>query len=66
MALVRRVLDNLTDEQLRERTTPLVGPGWPDEGATFPVRECLIVVLDEEWQHRMYAERDLGILEERS
>jgi hypothetical protein len=48
---------------LGERTAPLIGPGWPDEGATFPVRECLIVVLDEEWQHRMYAERDLAVLE---
>jgi uncharacterized damage-inducible protein DinB len=63
MALVHRVVDNLTDEQLGERTAPLIGPGWPDEGATFPVRECLIVVLDEEWQHRMYAERDLAVLE---
>jgi hypothetical protein len=25
-----------------------------------------IVVLNEEWQHRMYAERDLAVLEERS
>jgi hypothetical protein len=66
MALVRRVLDNLSDGQLEERTGPLVGPGWPDEGARFPVRECLIVVLDEEWQHRIYAERDLAVLEERS
>ena len=63
MAVVHRVVDNLTDEQLGERTAPLIGPGWPDEGATFPVRECLIVVLDEEWQHRMYAERDLAVLE---
>ncbi len=65
MALVRRVVDGLTDEQLGERTAPLVGPGWPDEGETFPVRECLIIVLNEEWWHRMYAERDLAVLEER-
>ena len=66
MALVRRVIDNLTDEQLAERTAPLVGPGWPDEGETFPVMECLSIVLNEEWQHRLYAERDLAVLEERS
>lgn len=66
MALVRRVVDDLTDEQLGERTAPLIGPGWPAEGATFAVRECLLVVLNEEWEHRMYAERDLTVLEERS
>lgn len=65
MAMMRRVVDGLTDEQLDSRTNPLVGPGWPDEGATFEVRECLLVVLNEEWWHRMYAERDLAILEER-
>lgn len=36
------------------------GTGWPPEGATFPVRECLSVVLNEEWQHRRFAERDLA------
>lgn len=66
MALVRRVVDSLTDEQLGEQTAPLVGPGWPDEGETFPVRECLTIVLNEEWHHRLYAERDLAVLEERS
>ncbi|HYP45231.1 MAG TPA: DinB family protein [Propionibacteriaceae bacterium] len=62
MTLVRRVVDSLTDERLDERTTPLVGPGWPDEGETFPVRECLSIVLIEEWHHRLYAERDLAAL----
>lgn len=65
MALVRGVLDRLTDGQLEEQTTPLVGPGWPDEGMTFPVRECLSIVLNEEWSHRQYAERDLAALEAR-
>jgi uncharacterized damage-inducible protein DinB len=65
MTLVRQVLDDLTDERLAERTKPLVGPGWPDEGATFPVSECLLIVLNEEWHHRLYAERDLAVLEER-
>lgn len=66
MALVRRAVDPLTDEQLGGRTAPLVGPGWPGEGETFPVRECLLVVLNEEWQHRLYAERDLAVLEARA
>jgi hypothetical protein len=64
MALVRGVIDRLTDEQLQERTDPLIGPGWPDEGETFPVLECLRIVLSEEWQHRLYAERDLAVLEQ--
>jgi hypothetical protein len=65
MARMRRVVDGLTGEQLDSRTEPLVGPGWPDEGETFPVRECLLIVLNEEWWHRMYAERDLAVLEKR-
>jgi len=66
MAMMRRVVDALTDEQLDGRTNPLVGPGWPDEGESFAVRECLLVVLNEEWCHRMYAERDLAVLEARA
>jgi hypothetical protein len=65
MAMMRRVVDGLTDAQLDSRTEPLVGPGWPDEGEAFPVRECLLIVLNEEWWHRRYAERDLAVLEER-
>ncbi len=65
MAVMRRVVDGLTGEQLDARTEPLVGPGWPDEGETFPVRECLLIVLNEEWWHRMFAERDLAVLEHR-
>ncbi len=65
MSAMRRVLDGLTAEQLDSRTEPLVGPGWPDEGATFPVRECLLIVLNEEWWHRMFAERDLAVLVQR-
>ncbi len=63
MRLVRRVVDDLTDARLDEETEPCVGQGWPPEGSTFKVRECLLVVLNEEWWHRMYAERDLTVLE---
>ena len=65
MALVRRVVDDLTDERLGVEGDPLVGAGWPPEGARLEVRECLLVVLNEEWWHRMYAERDLTVLEQR-
>jgi len=27
------------------------------------VRDCLLTVLNEEWHHRVYAERDLAVLE---
>lgn len=30
--------------------------------APFPIKECLSIVLTEEWQHRLYAERDLDRL----
>jgi uncharacterized damage-inducible protein DinB len=65
MALMRQVVDSLSDELLDRETEPAVGPGWPPDGATFPVRECLLVVLNEEWWHRTFAERDLAVLEQR-
>jgi hypothetical protein len=30
------------------------------------VRGCLLCILNEEWEHRLYAERDLDALEARS
>jgi hypothetical protein len=64
-ATVREVLDRLTDESLAASTEPVGGPGWP-RPASYPVATCLRVVLNEEWEHRLYAERDLAILESRS
>jgi uncharacterized protein YjbI with pentapeptide repeats len=62
MATVRQVLASLTDEQLADRTEPVLEPGYP-EPESFPVRRCLQAILSEEWQHRLYAERDLAALE---
>lgn len=62
MATVRQVIESLTDESLAGHTKPVDAPGWP-EPRSFPVRECLSVVLIEEWEHRLYAERDLDKLE---
>ena len=59
MATVRRVLAELTPERLAADTEPVEGPGWPPPQA-YPVRECLLIVLNEEWEHRNYAERDLA------
>lgn len=63
-ATVRRLLDDLTDESLAGHTTPVEAPGWPKPDS-YPVRKCLSVVLNEEWEHRQYAERDLAALEAR-
>jgi uncharacterized damage-inducible protein DinB len=61
MATVRQVLDSLTDASLDSDTEPVEGPGWPP-ARSFPVRECLLIILNEEWEHRLYAERDLDAL----
>ena len=62
MATMRRVVDELTDEQLAEHTTAVEGPGYP-ASRSFPVAAVLHTILNEEWMHRQYAERDLAILE---
>jgi hypothetical protein len=64
MATVRQVIEGLTDESLAGRTEPVEGPGWPP-ARHWPVRECLLTILNEEWEHRLYAERDLAVLEAR-
>ena len=61
-ATVRQALAELTQEQLDGMTEPVTEPGYP-ESESFPVRRCLQAVLSEEWEHRMYVERDLDILE---
>jgi uncharacterized damage-inducible protein DinB len=64
-ATVRRVLDALTDERLGEETTPVEGAGWPPADR-YAVAEALSIVLNEEWHHRRFAERDLTVLEARA
>lgn len=65
MTTVREVVDDLTEVSLAGRTEPVEGPGWP-EPRSYAVRECLLVILNEEWEHRLYAERDLDVLEARA
>ncbi len=62
-AMVRRFFAELTDEQLAGETT-VSGPGYPEAG-TYALTRCLRAVLDEEWWHRRFAERDLTALEAR-
>jgi uncharacterized damage-inducible protein DinB len=64
MATVRQVMAGLTDEQLAGRTEPVTEPGYP-EPESFAVRRCLLAILTEEWEHRLYAERDFDVLTHR-
>jgi hypothetical protein len=60
-AMVRHVMESLTDEQLAlEVTHTEQGSPWV-ENLLF--KECLRIVLNEEWEHRLHAERDLSSLE---
>lgn len=61
MEMVRTVVESLTDESMNARTTPVDAPGWPGP-MSRPTYDCLLCILNEEWQHRLYAERDLDVL----
>jgi uncharacterized damage-inducible protein DinB len=61
MSTVRDLVDGLSEATLAGHTEPVPGPGWP-EPRSYPVRDCLLVILNEEWEHRLYAERDLDAL----
>jgi hypothetical protein len=65
MATVRQAIADLTDEKLTGRTEQVMEPGYP-EPESFPILECLLNILNEEWEHRLYAERDFDVLESRS
>jgi hypothetical protein len=64
IATVRDVIGALTDESLLAHTKPVDAPRWPAP-VSFPVRQCLSCILNEEWEHRLYAERDLDALSAR-
>ena len=63
-AMVRAVIADLTDDRLDVEPDPVDAPGWPQ--GRHSVRQCLSVVLNEEYAHRRVAERDLAMLESRS
>lgn len=64
-ATVRQVIEGLTDDALDAMTEPVAGVGWPPPDR-YEVRRCLRVILNEEWEHRRFAERDLTALEARA
>jgi hypothetical protein len=61
--IARGFFAGLTDARLGSEVT-VTGPGYPEAG-TYAVPRCLHAVLDEEWWHRRFAERDLEVLEAR-
>ena len=63
MAAVQETIDGLTPEELERIYVPPVTAGHPAEAHS--VLECLHVILDEEWEHSRYANRDLDVLEAR-
>jgi DinB superfamily/Pentapeptide repeats (8 copies) len=58
---VRTALEDLTDGELAEVRTAPEEPGHPR--GEHSVLHCLHVLLNEEWEHHGYAQRDLAILE---
>lgn len=63
LAVVRGIVDGLTDAELDRMCSRSPAPGYPEE--PHSVRTCLRVVMYEECEHRRYATRDLTVLEAR-
>ncbi|WP_151476206.1 DinB family protein [Streptomyces albicerus] len=60
-AMARHVMESLSDEQLASDVTHTEpGRPWMENS---PFKECLSIVLNEAWEHRLCAERDLTALE---
>jgi len=55
-ATVRHVMASPTDEQLASEVTR-TEPIWP-RMESFPLKECLRIVLNEQREHRLHVERD--------
>ncbi len=62
MATVRAVVAGLTEQSLAADTKPVEAAGWP-ESRSRRVRDVLLHLFHEEWEHRLYAERDLDALQ---
>src|SRR5215831_8222491 len=61
MAVMRRIVADLTDDSLGRPCQRSPAPGYPDEERT--VIGCIAVVIDEEIEHYRFAVRDLAVLE---
>lgn len=63
MGEVGETIGTVTTMELQRVCAPPVAPGHPTRERT--VRECLHVILNEEWEHNCYAARDLDGLDKR-
>lgn len=63
MNAVKETIDALTPEELQRICVPPDASGHPSEAHS--VLACLHVILNEEWEHSCYANRDLDTLETR-
>jgi hypothetical protein len=63
MAIVRALVDALTDEDMTRRCRGNRSPGYPTDPKRYDHRTCLWVVFNEEWEHHRFAVRDLELLE---
>ena len=61
MAVMRRIVADLTDDSMGRLCQRSPAPGYPDEENT--VIGCISVVMDEEIEHYRFAVRDLAALE---
>jgi len=61
MAVMRRIVTGLTDDELGRPCPRSPAPGYPDEERT--VIDCLGVVMEEEIEHYRFSVRDLAVLE---
>jgi hypothetical protein len=61
MAVVRRIVTSLTDDDMGRLCRRSPAPGYPDDERT--VAECIAVVMEEEIEHYRFAVRDLAELE---
>ncbi len=63
MAVMRRILADLTNGDLGRGCQRSPAPGYPEEDRA--VAECIAVVMEEEIEHYRFAVRDLAVLEAR-
>jgi hypothetical protein len=63
MQMVKETITAITPEELARVCIPPDSPGHPT--APHSVLKCLHVILDEEWEHSRYANRDLDVLQAR-
>jgi len=61
VAVVRGIVEGLTDTELERKCSRSPAPGYPEEQRS--VGRCLRLVMGEECEHRRYAMRDLAVLE---